>query len=420
MKIYEKFNKIETALLIPFIFGGILLAAGELLLLVSDKSAGSASLIIYKFSELMFTLIPFVFCYYFSAKINRGKRWMNGSWAVFCLALFITAVCSVYETGIAYFAGIFVSMYLYCALKYIDNKPLAMAVAAVFSVLTGLLIGYLLDYLDNLYMHIAQLVSGKGVISSALFAVINCFFSVFGFSGFSDAFFYKSYGGSMLINNEIITGIKDLFSAGFDGKLVSAYLSGHYYFIFALVGISAALLSDIKGSHKTTLIVLIITTVISGNYSLILLFLLLQCPMLVFSAFLICALAYSSAYIIDLGAGYINNGGIAEMIIYCGKPVYLAAGGVVFIAIGYFVYKYCYEKYGVSDCFNIYIPTRLNGIVSALGGVGNIIRFKNNFVEVRNPKLVNQISLKCEIDENIVKSSDMRIIELKEYYNDNS
>ena len=71
-------------------------------------------------------------------------------------------------------------------------------------------------------------------------------------------------------------------------------------------------------------------------------------------------------------------------------------GGVIFIALGYFVYKYCFEKYGISDCLNIYIPTRLNGVVKALGGIKNIVRFKGNDLEIRNPKLIDNLSLSCD------------------------
>ncbi|MCD7796308.1 MAG: hypothetical protein LUG95_01395 [Clostridiales bacterium] len=68
--------------------------------------------------------------------------------------------------------------------------------------------------------------------------------------------------------------------------------------------------------------------------------------------------------------------------------------------------KYAYEKHGISDCVNIYIPTRFNRIVDELGGVANIVRFKGDTIEVRNPKLVNNLSFDCEIEENIKKSKD--------------
>ena len=97
-----------------------------------------------------------------------------------------------------------------------------------------------------------------------------------------------------------------------------------------------------------------------------------------------------------------------SLIVYC-SYVQLS---IPFI---YFVYKFIYEKHGITDSFNAYIPTRLNSFVSALGGISNIIRFKNDGLEVRNPKLIDTVSLDCEIKENFVTTKDKRMIELKEY-----
>ena len=77
--------------------------------------------------------------------------------------------------------------------------------------------------------------------------------------------------------------------------------------------------------------------------------------------------------------------------------------------------KYILLRFGISDIYNVYIPSRLNGIVDSLGGVGNIIRSKNNFIEVRNPALVNELYLDCDINENIIKSDNEMFIELTEY-----
>lgn len=74
-----------------------------------------------------------------------------------------------------------------------------------------------------------------------------------------------------------------------------------------------------------------------------------------------------------------------------------------------------FEKHGISDCCNVYIPTRLNGFVTALGGMSNIIRYKDGGIFVRNPKLVDTVSVECEIDENFIKTEDERLDELREY-----
>ena len=62
------------------------------------------------------------------------------------------------------------------------------------------------------------------------------------------------------------------------------------------------------------------------------------------------------------------------------------------------------------------IPKNLKETVSALGGVQNIIKFSDTSIEVRNPKLVDEISLDCEIKENIIKIEKDIVDNLKEYF----
>lgn len=420
MKLYEKFSIIENSLIFPFIFGGVFIALSEILQLIGTNVGDNYELVLLNFSELLYKLLPYVFCYYFSVSLNDGKRWFVGSWSVLCLAVFSTSFNTVSNAQISFFAGLAVALLVHFTHKYFKNKVAFLSITLIITLLTGLALGYLFEYYNNFNMFLSRFVSGKGLLSSGLFAVLNSLYSLLGCSNFSEMFFYKSYGGSMLINEEIVTGVKDLLLNGYDGKLLSTYLSGHYYLLFALTGICISMLANLKGVHKVVLITLLASTAVSGNFSLLFLFVFLECPFLFISTVIISALAYVSAYVINLGSGYIYQGGIIEMIMYHGNVVYLLAGGTVFLAIGYFVYKYCYEKYGISDCYNIYFPTRLNHIVDALGGVGNIIRFREGSVEVRNPKLVNNLSLSnCEIDENIIKSDDEELEQLKEYFDEN-
>lgn len=419
MKIYEKFNIAEKSLIFPFIFGSIFIALSNILRLIGAEVSDEFSSILSNFSDLFYSLLPYVFCYCISVFISNGKKWFVGFWSVLCLAVFSTAFKTVSSSQINVTGGIFVALGVYFVFKYLDSKILKLLISLISFLLIGLALGYLYDYFDNFNMFLGDFVSGKGLLSAGFFGAIKTIYSFLSINDFADIFFYKSYGGSLIIGKEIITGVKDLLSAGYDGKLLSAYLSGHYYLLFAVCGICVSMFSDLKGIYRKLLIFLLAATAVSGNLSLILLFLFFQCPWIFISCVIISALAYISAYIIDLGAGYLYDGGIIEMFLYHGNAVYLLAGGIVFLAIGYFVYKYCYEKYGISYCCNVYYPQRLKPIVNALGGINNIVRFRDETVEVRNPKIVNTILLNCEIDENIIKSESDELKELREYFDEN-
>ena len=145
-------------------------------------------------------------------------------------------------------------------------------------------------------------------------------------------------------------------------------------------------------------------------------FILLESPYLFLSLCVISSLGYFCASIVKISVGFCFGGGIIEIFINADKYVYLITLGIVFTAIGYFVTKYFYEKYGISSLLNIYIPKNLKNTVSALGGVQNIIRFSDTSIEVRNPKLVDEINIDCEIKENIIKIEKDIVDNLKEYF----
>lgn len=414
MRFFNKMNQLLGASLFPFIFCSVFLVIAELLQLIGSTAGADYEIIFYNFSKLLYNLMGYAFCYFITYRLTFKKSAFSAFWGVLCLAVFYTAVNSLYQSHSVYFAGIIMAVFCCFCFNRLD-KVLAMSLTMISSILFGVLSGFLLDYWDNFVMWLSQLISGKGYFSPVLFSITDNVFSLFGIDSLKDMIFYKSYGGSIVYDGEIVTGVKDLFSAGYTGQLVSAYLSGHYFLLFALAGVSAALFYNLKGIQKYVLAIVAVGTVISGDISILLLFLFFESPFIFAAVLLIGALAYLAAYILNLGIGYVFSGGMIELIMYADKTVYLLAGGVVFIAIGYFVYKFCYEKHGISDCLNIYIPTRLNPFVEALGGIHNIVRYKNDALEVRNPKLIDTVTIECEIDENIIKSNDKRFLELKEY-----
>lgn len=414
MRFFKSLNKLQTALLLPFIICSVCIAAAEILQLISINISSGVQDVLNGFSQVLYTFLGYVLCYFATLRLTGGKHAFKAFWSVLCLVMLNTTVSSFYGDGTLYIFGIVTALFCsFCFNRF--DKILSMSVTMVCSILFGILIGFLLDYWTDLVMRLSELISGKSYFSPVLFTVFDNIFSLFGIDTLKEMIFYKSYGGSVVYGGEIVTGVKDLFASGYAGELVSSFLSGHYFLLFALLGISISLFTNLKGVQRYVLAAVTVCALVSGNISILLLFLFLESPFLFIAVLLIGAAAYLTAYILELGMGYVLNGGIVEMIVYADKIVYLLAGGVVFVAIGYFVYKFIYEKHGITDSFNAYIPTRLNSFVSALGGISNIIRFKNDGLEVRNPKLIDTVSLDCEIKENFVTTKDKRMIELKEY-----
>jgi len=415
MRIFKYLNKVQTSSLFPFMITSVFLAAAQLMSIAGDKINNEYEVLIFNLTQLLLTLVPYVFCFFITLMLSESKRSLKAFWSIICLAVINTAVSSFSNDNSALVSiGILVSLFcVFCYNRF--DLGVSLSLTIISGIIFGILLGFIFDYRNTALMWYSQLISGKGVFSSIAFSVFDTVLSLFGEDSLKDMFFYKSYGGSLLIDGDIVTGVKDLFETGYSSDLLSNYMSGHYFVMFAVIGMMLSLAGELKGVQRLALIITGVGAVISGNFTLFFIFIFLESPFLFLSSVLISALSYAAAFVLKLNIGYLHGGGIIEMIIYGDKWVYLLAGGVVFVAIGYFIFKFSIEKRGISDSENIYIPTRLNSLVKALGGVNNILRFRDGSLEVRNPKLINTIELNCEIDENVIISDDERLKELKDY-----
>lgn len=410
MRAYNYFNKIQNSSLMAFIVCSICYAVAELFSLLGYFLGDGKDIILSDFSSLLKSIVPYIFCYFITQYFTNEIRWFKSFWSVLCLLVMKTA----FGNDISFFAGIIAA--LFCSFFFEHfNKMISMTVTILTAAIFGILLRYTADIFNDFQMTLAYTISNKGILSSVLFSAVKALLSLFDNDSFADLFFYKSYGGTSIIDNELITGTKDLFQNGYSGEHIADFLTGHFFLLFALVGITLAFADNLKGNQKICLIITACCAVISGNTSLLVLFIFLESWHFLLSIILISVLSYLSSVLLDIRIGYLFNGGIIELILNINKPLYLIAGGLVFVAIGFFAAKYTILKFGISDSLNIYIPTKLNRLVKSLGGIVNIVKIDNDTIEVRNPKLVNNFEIDCEIRENLVQIDDEKINELKEY-----
>lgn len=410
MRVYNLFNRIHNSALLAFIISSVFILIAELLQLLGYYIGNGADVALLNFSQLLMKLVPYVFCYFISLYFTNSERWLKAFWAVVCLCVFETAS----GISISFFAGIIAAlMYSYFFERF--NKYISFSITLISSIVFGLATSYLGDVFKDILMDTARFVSDKGLVTAVLFSVISTALCLFGSTGFNDLFYYKSYGGTIVKDDSVITGIKDLFENGYNGEQLADYMTGHYFLLFVILGVMLALADELKAVQKICLIVTMLCSFISGNISLALFFVFLESPFLFILITIISAICHITSHLLDIRMGYLFSGGIIEMFGSIDKPVYFFVCAVVFVAIGYFVTRYSNIKAGISDCLNIYIPTRFNNLLNALGGIVNVIKVNDDVAEVRNPKLVNTFDLKCEIRENLVKVEDDKIKELGEY-----
>ena len=410
MRAYNLFNKIHNSALLAFIISSVFILIAELLQLLGYHISNEADVVLLNFSQLLLKFVPYVFCYFISMHFTNSERWLKAFWAVVCLCVFETAS----GISISFFAGIVAAlMYSYFFERF--NKYISFSVTLLSSVAFGLAMSYLGDIFKDILMGAARFVSDKGLVTAVLFSVISTVLCLFGSNSFNELFYYKSYGGTIVKDDNVITGIKDLFENGYSGEQLADYMTGHYFLLFVILGVMLALADELKAVQKICLLITMLCSFISGDISLALFFVFLESPFLFILITIISAICHVTAHLLDIRMGYLFSGSIVEMFGSIDKPVYFFVCAVVFVAIGYFVTRYSNIKAGISDCLNIYIPTRFNHLLNALGGIVNVIKVNDDVAEVRNPKLVNTFDLKCEIRENLVKVEDDEIKELGEY-----
>ena len=410
MRAYNLFNKIHNSALLAFIISSVFILIAELLQLLGYHISNEADVVLLNFSQLLLKFVPYVFCYFISMHFTNSERWLKAFWAVVCLCVFETAS----GISISFFAGIVAAlMYSYFFERF--NKYISFSVTLLSSVVFGLAMSYLGDIFKDILMGAARFVFDKGLVTAVLFSVISTVLCLFGSNSFNELFYYKSYGGTIVKDDNVITGIKDLFENGYSGEQLADYMTGHYFLLFVILGVMLALADELKAVQKICLLITMLCSFISGDISLALFFVFLESPFLFILITIISAICHVTAHLLDIRMGYLFSGSIVEMFGSIDKPVYFFVCAVVFVAIGYFVTRYSNIKAGISDCLNIYIPTRFNHLLNALGGIVNVIKVNDDVAEVRNPKLVNTFDLKCEIRENLVKVEDDEIKELGEY-----
>ena len=399
MNIYNYFNKLKNAMLISLGITSIIFAFKAFFDFLAFKT--SNEIISFKnLSSCLAFFAPLAISFFTTFYLINGRKTFKALFTLFCAFVFY----SVFTQSKSYFFAVLISLlayYCYKNLNFVTASLLLLSSTLIFSVLCT----YLYDVYNNLIMDICGFVSNKGLLSPL------------DFSSFENMFYYKSFGSTQVINNNsIVSGAINIFKNNINSQAVITYLSGHSYLIFLIIGVFSSLIKELKGIEKAVLCIIVASSILCGNVTLFMFFVFLESPYLFLSLCVISSLGYFCASIVKISVGFSFGGGIIEIFINADKYVYLITLGIVFTAIGYFVTKYFYEKYGISSLLNIYIPKNLKNTVSALGGGQNIIRFSDTSIEVRNPKLVDEISLDCEIKENIIKIEKDIVDNLKEYF----
>ena len=342
-----------------------------------------------------YTVLVFGFCapaflgYYFC---KNSKKGIACSVCVLCADLLLFSLTGRYFSLVAVLLLSAFAVFVFKRLNLVYGFFALIISFSLLAVAAGNL-SYLLTALSK---SAAGLIKGRGF----LFGSVSAFSELFVSDELSRLFFYKSYSESLLINGEIVSGVKNIFTRLADNS-VSLYLSGKYFVsVFLSLGLLAAVFNRVHSDERLSFIILIACAVLTGDIRLLSLFVLLYNP-LVYAVYLIAISAsYFAAQVLDIRAGYLDNGGLIELIRYIDKPAFLIITGLVLAVTMYFAARLVIAKMDLGA--EVYYPKNARAVIEALGGGENIDYIRGEKVIVRNPNLINILTLDCDIKANTV------------------
>lgn len=278
-------------------------------------------------------------------------------------------------------------------------------------VLLSILLGVLYPFAYDGLKAFCSVISGKG----AIFGIVNDVYSVLVSDTFSNLFYHHDYSSAQVIEDEIVSGVVDIFSVSkYPSSLVSKYLSGKYFVnIFLSISVGVVLFSRLDDKARIVLIFVCLAGIITGNTVLLSLFLLCYNPFL-YLGYLFCVfLSYFVARFVDVRIGFVDGGSVVELFKYGEKWVYFILIGIVLAVLLYFVFQLILSRFDF-DKYK-FVPKDARRIISALGGEQNIVRVANGKVYVANPNLIDILRLDCDIHENEITLLDDEFDILQKY-----
>lgn len=388
----------------PFIFGAIFMLIGGVIAELPIEKIHSPW---QDYSQLIINTLCVGFITFYTTK--RGKKAVASTVTFTVSELAVFSICGQHYGIIIAVIFAFLSSRIYNAFdltySYIINL--------IAGLMLGILIGAAYPYIQLLLMKICAFFSGRG----ALFGAFNSLYEILFGKGLSTMFYSKDYTGAIAVEDGFIAGIRGIFESNTadPSYLTSEYLAGKYFAnIFLPIGAYTCVYKKLDKNELNAFTLCAIISILFGYNTLFCAFLFLFNPIAYLGYMLVVFAGYYVARLLDIRAGYINEGSIIELIKYGDKWVYFILTGIVLALLSYFVLRICLYRFDYRD--NKLLPRQVKQLVSALGGIDNIERINGDMLYVKNPNLINILKIDCDIHENQVSLLYDELEILKEYF----
>ena len=404
--LFLRLKNLPFYLSLSFIFTAITLIAVNILALVNSKPVSAVYDAFYSGISALFAFCAGVMICFYVCK-NTKKSVAAG----YCILVFDAVLFALCRVHISFVFAIILALF-FSSLFEKYSLLAAFCICFLTSLAFSLALGLGYDYLFSFLKALCLTLKGRG----ALFGLVNNVYSLVFSSNLETLFYHKDYSGTAFVNSNVITGVIDIFNAQkLAGINAAKYLTGKYFVnIFVSVGVFLLIYQRLESTVKSAFFLCFLLGVIFGDIRLFALFLLIYNPFMYFGYLLLTLVSYLAAYLLDIRIMLLKTGSLFELFKYMDKPIYFILTGLVITVLAYFLESLILTKFDFQS--RRIVPSNIRKLVNALGGDRNIEKITGETVILRNPNLINILSLDCEIKGSEVTLLPDDISALREYY----
>lgn len=400
-------KKLPVWLAKAFIYTSIALVLVSVLNLFQMDALNTVSQNVYQNCNLIFLLLAsFSIALHFTN--NSKKSIIVSASLLLCDLIYFSMTGNHYSM-----VFIIILSFAYCCLsKSFDFYVSSLALIFI-SFTISILFGLCHDVLAEMLEYYADLLKSRPV----LFGMIEPIYSLFFSDHFSELFLFKGFSQTAYIQDKLVSGAVNIFKADMENPsaVVAEYLTGKYFLnIFVTTGIFVSLYSKFNDYAKTAFCLTAVVCVLFGRFELFLLFIVIFNPALLLGYAFLSFISYLVPKLIDIRIGYIDSASLIGLFRYGNNWIYFIVSGVILSVLSYFVTNMINTRFDLQE--SKILPKEVRTLVKGLGGRNNIDRIKNDRVYVKNPNLIDILTVDCEIHENEITLLYDDINMLKDYF----
>lgn len=400
-------KKLPLWLAQPFILTSFMLITAGILHLFNFEEINAVREYLAENLNLIFLVLFSFFIAYFSTN-NSKKSIIVSAGLLICDLIFY----SITENHYSLVFLILMSFLYTVLIKKFDFYSASISLIII-SFTVSLLFGLCYDVLIEMLEYYAKFITGKPL----LYGMIEPIYSLFLSDNFSDLFLYKGFSQTTYINEKLVSGAINIFKADTENpaSIVAKYLTGKYYLnIFVTLGIFISLYSKFNDYTKVAFCLTAALCILFGRFELFLLFVIIFNPVIIIGYVFLSAISYIVPALMDIRIGYIESASLFELFKYGNNILYFLISGLILSVLSYFITNMINSRFDLQE--SKILPKDVRVLVKGLGGKNNIDRIKCDKLYVKNPNLIDILTVDCEIHENEVTLLYDDIKLLKEYF----